>query len=120
MTRKKKRRLLALVVGLTLLGAATALVLAAFNENLVFFYGPSELATKKIGPDRRIRIGGPAIATSMLLPLLIMAAGFMLLFAWLLLLRMRTILNERKAEALRLYGQPAPRRQRADAVAAPS
>ena len=57
MTRKK-RRLLALVAGLVLLGAATALVLAAFNENLVFFYGPSELAAKKIGPDRRIRIGG--------------------------------------------------------------
>ena len=57
MTRKK-RRLLAVVVGLTLLGAATALVLAAFNENLVFFYGPSELAAKKIGPDRRVRIGG--------------------------------------------------------------
>ena len=27
-------------------------------------------------------------------------------------------LNERKAEALRLYGQPAPRRERADAVPA--
>ena len=57
MTRKR-RRLLALVVGLSLLGAATAMVLAAFNENLVFFYGPSELMAKKIGPDRRIRIGG--------------------------------------------------------------
>jgi cytochrome c-type biogenesis protein CcmE len=57
MTRKK-RRLLALVVGLTLLGAATALILAAFNENLVFFYGPGELLAKNIGPDRRIRIGG--------------------------------------------------------------
>ena len=57
MTRKR-RRLLALVVGLSLLGAATAMVLAAFNENLVFFYGPSELLAKKIGPDRRIRIGG--------------------------------------------------------------
>ena len=37
----------------------------------------------------------------------------MLLFAGLLLLRMRTVLNERKAEALRLYGQPAPRRSAA-------
>ena len=55
---RKRRRLLAVVIGLSLLGAATAMVLAAFNENLVFFYGPSELAAKKIGPDRRIRIGG--------------------------------------------------------------
>jgi cytochrome c-type biogenesis protein CcmE len=55
---RKKRRLLALAVGLSLLGAATGLVLAAFNDNLVFFYGPSELAAKHLGPDRRIRIGG--------------------------------------------------------------
>jgi cytochrome c-type biogenesis protein CcmE len=57
MTRKR-RRLLALGTSLVLLAAATALVLAAFNENLVFFYGPSDLAGKAIGPDRRIRIGG--------------------------------------------------------------
>jgi cytochrome c-type biogenesis protein CcmE len=55
---RKRRRLLALVVGLGLLGAATALVLAAFNDNLVFFYSPSELAAKAIGAGRRIRIGG--------------------------------------------------------------
>ena len=55
---RKRRRLLALVVGLGLLGAATAMVLAAFNDNLVFFYGPSDLAEKAIPPGRRIRIGG--------------------------------------------------------------
>jgi cytochrome c-type biogenesis protein CcmE len=57
MTRKR-RRLLALMVGLGLLGAASAMVLAAFNDNLVFFYGPSDLAAKAIPPGRRIRIGG--------------------------------------------------------------
>src|SRR3954465_10300607 len=72
MTRKR-RRLIALGIGLSLLAAATALVLTAFNDNLVFFYSPSELAEKSggrtatspgsigpgaIGPDRRIRIGG--------------------------------------------------------------
>jgi cytochrome c-type biogenesis protein CcmE len=57
MTRKH-RRLIALALGLGLLGAATALVLAAFNDNLVFFYSPSDLAAKAIGPGRRIRIGG--------------------------------------------------------------
>jgi cytochrome c-type biogenesis protein CcmE len=55
---RKRRRLLALMVGLGLLGAATAMVLAAFNDNLVFFYGPSDLAEKAIPPGRRIRIGG--------------------------------------------------------------
>jgi cytochrome c-type biogenesis protein CcmE len=55
---RKRRRLLALVLGLGLLGAATALVLVAFKDNLVFFYSPSELAAKAIAPGRRVRIGG--------------------------------------------------------------
>jgi cytochrome c-type biogenesis protein CcmE len=55
---RKRRRLIALGVGMFLLAAATALVLAAFNDNLVFFYSPTDLAGKAIGPDRRIRIGG--------------------------------------------------------------
>jgi cytochrome c-type biogenesis protein CcmE len=55
---RKRRRLLVLLVGLSLLGAATALVLAAFSDNLVFFYSPSELAAQGIAPGRRIRIGG--------------------------------------------------------------
>src|SRR3954449_8787880 len=54
----KQRRLIALGIGMFLLASATALVLAAFNENLVFFYSPSDLAGKAVGPDRRIRIGG--------------------------------------------------------------
>ena len=58
-------------------------------------------------PASVLRLGGPTIAVSMLIPLLVMALGFSLLFGWLLLLRMRTALNERKARALRLYGVPA-------------
>src|SRR5213082_3784559 len=45
-------------------------------------------------PASVLRLGGPTIDVSMLLPLLVMAIGFMLLFAWLLLLRIRTALNE--------------------------
>src|SRR5213079_1360051 len=60
-------------------------------------------------PASVLRLGGPRIDVSMLVPLLVMALGFALLFGWLLLLRMRTALNERKARALRLYGQAAPR-----------
>jgi cytochrome c-type biogenesis protein CcmE len=40
------------------LGSATALVLTAFNDNLVFFYSPSELKEKAVAADRRVRIGG--------------------------------------------------------------
>src|SRR5438477_7466069 len=57
MTRKR-RRLITLLAALLALGTATALVLAAFNDNLVFFYSPSDLAEKAVGPERRIRIGG--------------------------------------------------------------
>ena len=53
------------------------------------------------------RISGPTIDPSMLWPLMVMALGYLLLFATLLLLRMRTSLNERKVRALRLAAAPA-------------
>ncbi len=71
-------------------------------------------------PASVLRFGKPTIALSMLMPLLIMAAGFMLLFATLLMLRMRTALNERKALALRLSGAIAPRSVRPRAEGAGS
>src|SRR5260370_833382 len=51
-------------------------------------------------PASVLRMGGPSIDASLLIPLLVMAVGFALLFLWLLLLRMRTQLNEKKARAL--------------------
>lgn len=69
-------------------------------------------------PASVIRPGGPTIAMSMLAPLLAMAIGFGLLFAALLMLRMRAALNERRAMALRLNaGRPlAFRAERDEAV----
>src|SRR5690242_2051177 len=58
-------------------------------------------------PASVFRFGGPTIDLSMLVPLFVMALGFTLLFGWLLLLRMRTALNERRLRALRIYGQAA-------------
>ena len=57
MTRKQQRLGL-LALGMAALGGATALVLVAFSDNLVFFYSPSELKAKAVMPDRRVRIGG--------------------------------------------------------------
>ena len=54
-----------------------------------------------------LRLGGPAIYVSMLVPLLVMAGGFAMLFLTLLLLRMRTLIFERRARALRLDGAAA-------------
>ena len=47
------------------LAGATALVLVAFNDNLVFFYSPSELKAKAVAADRRVRIGGLVEAQSL-------------------------------------------------------
>jgi cytochrome c-type biogenesis protein CcmE len=57
MTRKR-RRLIAVLAGLGMLGLASALVLTAFNDTLVFFYSPSDLLTKKVPQQRRLRLGG--------------------------------------------------------------
>ena len=43
MTRKRRRLWIVLACGVGL-GSATALVLLAFNDNLVFFVSPSDLA----------------------------------------------------------------------------
>ena len=57
MTRKQQR--LALILsGLAILGVATGLILYALRDTIVFFYTPSEVAEKHIGPGKRIRLGG--------------------------------------------------------------
>ena len=57
MTRKGRR--MTLIVGaLAVLGIAAGLVLFAMRDNIVFFYGPSEVAEKGIAPGARLRIGG--------------------------------------------------------------
>ena len=61
-------------------------------------------------PASVMRLGGPRIDPSMLMPLLVMAVGFLLLFLTLLLVGMRAALNERKALALRLNSVPGPSR----------
>jgi len=57
MTRKR-RRLIVVLVGLAMVGAATALILSALGDSLVFFYGPSDLAQQSIPSGRQVRIGG--------------------------------------------------------------
>jgi cytochrome c-type biogenesis protein CcmE len=56
--KPRHKRLLAIVGGLAALGAATALVLMAFQENLVFFFTPSQVAAKEAPLGRTFRIGG--------------------------------------------------------------
>ena len=57
MTRKG-RRLTLIASALGVLCVAAGLVLFAMRDNIVFFYGPSELAEKAPAPGARLRIGG--------------------------------------------------------------
>jgi cytochrome c-type biogenesis protein CcmE len=56
--RPKHKRLTFVVVGLGLLGVATALALSAAQSGITFFHTPTEVSEKGFPPDRRIRIGG--------------------------------------------------------------
>jgi cytochrome c-type biogenesis protein CcmE len=57
MTRKT-RRLYFVFLGMLALGGATALVLTAMGDTMVYFYTPSDMQGKHIPPSRRLRIGG--------------------------------------------------------------
>ena len=56
--KRKHRRLVFVVAGMTSLLIAAGLVLNAFEDNLVFFYTPSDLVEKDITEGRRFRLGG--------------------------------------------------------------
>ena len=56
---KPRQKRAAIVVGvLAAVGVAVALVLNAFNSNLVFFYTPTQIAAKEAPQGRTFRIGG--------------------------------------------------------------
>jgi len=55
MTRKRQR-LYMVLAGMVLLSGAVALVLAALDENLSYFYDPSNIS--EAPPGRSIRLGG--------------------------------------------------------------
>ena len=56
--KRKHRRLSFVAVALLAVAAAAALVLTAFEDEIVFFYSPSDLAEQKTPPDRAFRLGG--------------------------------------------------------------
>ena len=56
--KPRTKRLIAILGGLAALGAATALVLSAFQENLVFFFTPTQVAANEAPKGRLFRIGG--------------------------------------------------------------
>ncbi|MGY8958198.1 MAG: cytochrome c maturation protein CcmE [Alphaproteobacteria bacterium] len=60
---RKRRRLYAVLTGAIMLAIAVTLVLTAFEDSIVFFYSPSDLAEKQasddpIKPGQLVRVGG--------------------------------------------------------------
>lgn len=56
--KPRHKRLAFIVGGVASLGIATALVLNAFQSNLVFFFTPTQIAAGEAPKDRTFRIGG--------------------------------------------------------------
>ena len=56
--KPRTRRALWIVGGVAALGVAVALVLNAFQSNIVFFYTPTEVSQQKAPRDRLFRLGG--------------------------------------------------------------
>jgi cytochrome c-type biogenesis protein CcmE len=63
MTPRRKRMAIALGA-VAVVGAATALVLNAFQSNLVFFYTPTQIAAKEAPSGRTFRLGGLVVEGS--------------------------------------------------------
>jgi cytochrome c-type biogenesis protein CcmE len=56
--KPRHKRMAAIAFGVIALGVATALVLQAFQKNLVFFFSPTQVAAKEAPLGRTFRIGG--------------------------------------------------------------
>ncbi len=65
MTPRRKRRLyaaIAIVIGVSI---ATALGLSAFQDNLLFYFSPSEVQAGEVPHDYAIRVGGMVVDGSL-------------------------------------------------------
>ena len=56
--KRRHKRIAFIVIALASLSIAAFLVLSAFQNNLVFFFSPTQVAAKEAPIDRTFRIGG--------------------------------------------------------------
>lgn len=62
---RKRQRMYIIGAILLAVGGAAALMLTAFEDSVVFFFSPTEIAEKSpIDPDQRLRIGGLVVEGS--------------------------------------------------------
>ena len=63
--KPRHKRITAIAVSVAALGIAAALVLSAFQKNLVFFFTPSQVAANEAPQGRSFRIGGMVVPGSL-------------------------------------------------------
>ena len=56
--KPRHKRMAGVAIGVVVLGIATALVLNAFQSNLVFFYTPTQIASNEAPQGKSFRVGG--------------------------------------------------------------
>ena len=62
----RKRKLLLLILMITVLGIATGLVLYALRQNISLFYSPTQIAAGEASIRQSIRVGGMVVPGSLL------------------------------------------------------
>ena len=62
--KPRHKRVVAIAVGVAALGIAAALVLTAFQKNIVFFFTPTQVAANEAPQGRSFRIGGMVVPGS--------------------------------------------------------
>ncbi|HYL87185.1 MAG TPA: cytochrome c maturation protein CcmE [Burkholderiales bacterium] len=63
--KPRHKKFMWIAFGLAAIGVATALVLTAFNKNLVFFFTPSQVAANEAPVGHTFRIGGMVVPGSL-------------------------------------------------------
>ena len=56
--KRKHKRLTFVVIALCLFSTAAGLILMALEDNIIFFYSPTDLIEKNPDPKQRLRLGG--------------------------------------------------------------
>jgi len=64
MTAKRKQRLAVVFLILLGVGVATSLALTAFQENMLYFYDPTQILAGEAPENKKIRVGGMVVDKS--------------------------------------------------------
>ena len=78
MNPARRKKLIVIVVLVIGVGTATALALRAFQQNLLYFYSPMQIAAGEAPSNRPFRIGGMVVAGSVQRDLQSLAVSFTL------------------------------------------